>query len=78
MRRRSPVIGSLIGLAALGFAITSAPADDGLRAELYGERIPLSRVGLYHCHDGALPVVRCFHTADEATDDARRFGLIAD
>jgi len=78
MRRRSLALGSLIGIATLAVAVTGAPADDGMRAELYGERIPLSHVGNYHCHDGAGLVIRCFHTEAEAAEDARSLGLIVE
>jgi hypothetical protein len=60
-------------LGLLGLALPmSAPADTGRRAELDGQRIPLSDVGRYHCHDGRYPVVSCFHTEGQVQLDLAR------
>lgn len=69
MRQRTlALIGAVLVL--LGLAVPmSTPAGSGLRAELDGQRIPLSDVGPYHCHDGRYPVISCFHTEGQVPLD---------
>jgi len=70
-KRRLALGGGMLVLLGVAVPMRS-PADTGLRAELDGQRIPLSDVGRYHCHDGRHPVVSCFHTGDQVELDLAR------
>jgi hypothetical protein len=62
--------GGVVLAASTPAAAAASPGGPGLVAYLGAQRIPLSSVASYHCHDRDYPVIRCFRTAAERVNAA--------
>ncbi len=63
VKLRAAITGLMLFILFAGLAGQGTAGDDGLRATLGGDPLPLERVGLYHCHDLDSPVITCHRTS---------------